>query len=74
MNSIIKDIALAPSGRNKIEWVKNNMPILAEIEKEFLKNKPFAGKHMLVSVHIEAKTARFIQLLAASGATVVACG
>lgn len=74
MNSIIKDITLAPSGRNKIDWVKNNMPILAEIEKDFVKNKPFAGKHMLVSVHIEAKTARFIQLLAASGATVVACG
>ncbi|MFA7637077.1 MAG: adenosylhomocysteinase [Monoglobales bacterium] len=74
MNSIIKDIALAPSGRNKIEWVKNNMPILAEIEKEFEVTKPFAGRHMLVSVHIEAKTARFIQLLARSGATVVACG
>ena len=74
MKSIIKDINLAPSGRNKIEWVKNNMPILAEIEKEFVKNKPFSGKHMLVSVHIEAKTARFIQLLASSGATVVACG
>ena len=74
MNSIIKDIALAPSGKNKIEWVKNNMPILAELEKEFIKTKPFSGKHMLVSVHIEAKTARFIQLLAASGATVVACG
>lgn len=74
MKSIIKDIKLAPSGRDKIEWVKNNMPILAEIEKDFVKNKTFTGKHMLVSVHIEAKTARFIQLLAASGATVVACG
>ena len=74
MKSIIKDINLAPQGRDKIEWVKNNMPILAEIEKDFVKNKTFAGKHMLVSVHIEAKTARFIQLLAASGATVVACG
>ncbi len=74
MNSIVKDIALAPSGRNKIEWVRNNMPILSELEKEFVKTKPFAGKHMLVSVHIEAKTARFVQLLAASGATVVACG
>ena len=74
MKSIIKDINLSPSGKNKIEWVKNNMPILAEIEKDFIKNKPFSGKHMLVSVHIEAKTARFIQLLAAAGATVVACG
>ena len=74
MESIIKDISLAPSGRNKIEWVRNNMPILAEIEKDFVKEKPFDGKHVLVSVHIEAKTARFVQLLAAGGATVVACG
>ncbi len=74
MESIIKDISLAPSGADKIEWVKNNMPILAEIEKEFEKEKPFTGRHILVSVHIEAKTARFVQLLAKGGATVVACG
>ncbi len=74
MKSIIKDISLAPSGADKIEWVKNNMPILAEIEKDFEKEKPFLGKHLLVSVHIEAKTARFVQLLAKGGATVVACG
>ena len=74
MQSIIKDITLAPSGRNKIEWVRNNMPILREIEKTFAVEKPFSGKHILVSVHIEAKTARFVQLLATAGATVVACG
>lgn len=74
MQSIIKDIALAPSGRNKIEWARNNMPILREIEKTFSAEKPFSGKHILVSVHIEAKTARFVQLLASAGATVVACG
>jgi S-adenosylhomocysteine hydrolase len=27
-NSIIKDIALAPLGKQKINWVKGNMPLL----------------------------------------------
>lgn len=37
----IRDIALAPSGHQKIQWVKNNMPLLAGLEEEFRKTKPF---------------------------------
>ena len=29
----IKDISLAPSGRDKIEWVKSYTPVLSIIEK-----------------------------------------
>ena len=32
----IKDISLAPSGHQKIEWVRNNMPLLRGLEDEFL--------------------------------------
>lgn len=74
MNSVIKDINLAQSGKQKIEWVKNNMPILAEIEKDFIRNKPFKGVHILVCVHIEAKTARLVELLRDGGASVVVNG
>ena len=74
MQSIVKDVSLQASGVQKIEWVKRNMPILAEIEKDFIKDKPFDGVHMMVCVHIEAKTARLIQLLRDGGATVVANG
>ncbi len=74
MKSVIRDINLKDSGQVKIDWVRGNMPILAEIEKDFIKNKPFAGIHMLVCVHIEAKTARLIELLRDGGATVVAVG
>ena len=28
----IKDISLAPSGHQKIEWVRNNMPLLRGLE------------------------------------------
>ena len=33
--SIIKDINLHEHGRMKIDWVKKNMPLLNQIEKDF---------------------------------------
>ena len=41
MNYEVKDIKLAPGGHRKIQWVKNNMPVLSQLEKEFEKAKPF---------------------------------
>ena len=35
MNFIAKDMSLAPSGHAKIEWVKNFMPVMSAIDKEF---------------------------------------
>lgn len=64
----IRDIALAPSGHTKIRWVKNNMPLLAGLEEKFLKEKPFEGVKISLSVHLEAKTAYLCMVLAAGGA------
>ena len=52
----IRDIALAPSGHTKIRWVKNNMPLLAGLEEKFLKEKPFEGVKISLSVHLETNT------------------
>ena len=41
--SDIKDINLAPSGRDKIEWVASYMPVLSGIRKRFEKEQPFKG-------------------------------
>ena len=41
--SQIKDIALAPSGEMKIDWVERNMPVLRGIGEDFKKTQPFAG-------------------------------
>ena len=70
----IKDIALAPSGHAKINWVKDYMPTLAAIEKDFIKNKPFAGKKISMSIHLEAKTAYLATVLKNGGADVYATG
>jgi adenosylhomocysteinase len=54
--SIVRDIRLADGGHRKIEWVKGYMPVLSAIEKEFIKEQPFAGKRIVMSIHLEAKT------------------
>jgi len=64
----IKDIALAPSGRQKIDWVRRNMPLLRSLEEEFTRDQPFAGLRVALSVHLEAKTAYLCKVLAAGGA------
>ena len=70
----IKDIKLAPSGHAKINWVKDYMPTLAAIEKDFIKTKPFAGKKISMSIHLEAKTAYLATVLKNGGADVYATG
>ena len=39
----VKDMALAPSGRDKIAWVRSYMPILNAIRERFEKQQPFKG-------------------------------
>lgn len=72
--SIMKDGALAESGRRKINWVRDFMPALSEIERRFAKEKPFAGLRVAVSVHLEAKTANLGLVLKAGGAEVYLTG
>ncbi len=74
MENIIRDAALAESGARKIEWVRAHMPLLAHIEKRFIKERPFEGMRVAMSIHLEAKTARTAQLLHAGGADVYATG
>ena len=68
--SIVKDMSLAPSGRQKIRWVRDFMPALSGIEERFRREKPFAGLTIAVSVHLEAKTANLGLVLREGGADV----
>ena len=68
--SIVKDMSLAPSGRQKIQWVRDFMPALSGIEERFRREKPFAGLTIAVSVHLEAKTANLGLVLREGGAEV----
>lgn len=74
MESMIRDIKLAPSGHDKIAWVKNFMPVLRSIDKEYSKTKPFAGKKVVITMHLEAKTAYLALVFKNAGAEVIATG
>ena len=74
MSSEIRDINLAESGAKKIEWVKRNCDLLRMLEEEFTNTKPFAGKKVALSVHLEAKTAYLCKVLAAGGAEMYVTG
>jgi adenosylhomocysteinase len=70
----IRDVSLAPSGHEKIEWVRSHMPLLYGLEEEFKKTKPFEGVKISLSVHLEAKTAYLCLVLAAGGAQMYVTG
>ena len=72
--SMIRDIALAPSGEMKIKWVERNMPVLRGIGKDFAAEKPFAGLKIALSVHLEAKTAYLCRVLEMGGAEMYVTG
>ncbi|MDD1682894.1 MAG: adenosylhomocysteinase [Methanoregula sp.] len=58
------------SGKLKIEWAAQYMPVLAAIQKQFIREKPFAGMTIGMALHVEAKTANLVSTLAAGGAVV----
>lgn len=74
MNSMIKDIALAPTGHQKIAWVKEHMTLLNILNERYAEKKIFDGLNMVVTIHLEAKTAYLAQTLKNCGANVIVTG
>lgn len=72
--SIIRDASLAQAGIDKINWVKEFMPVLNELEKRFIEEQPFKGLKITVCMHLEAKTAYLGLVLRAGGAEVAVTG
>ena len=70
----VRELSLAPSGHRKIQWVRDNMPLLRGLEEEFKKTRPFEGIKISLSVHLEAKTAYLCLVLAAGGADMAVTG
>ena len=60
--------------QRRIDWVRRNMPILNQLERQFAAERPFAGKRIVVCIHLEAKTAYLALVLRAGGATVAVTG
>jgi adenosylhomocysteinase len=64
----VKDLALAPLGRQRIEWAGREMPVLRQIRDRFAQEKPFAGLRLVACAHITTETAHLAIALKAGGA------
>ena len=62
------------SGRKKIEWARQHMPIMTSIAEEFGEERPLAGQTVAMAMHVEAKTAVLTEVIAEAGAEVALTG
>lgn len=74
MEMMIRDPKLAPQGMDKINWVRQHMPVLNVLNAELSQSKPLLGKKMVVTMHLEAKTAYLAIVLKNAGASVAVTG
>lgn len=68
-----KDLALAPEGKDRIEWADSTMPVLRSIRKRFEEEKPLAGVRIASCLHVTTETANLMRTLKAGGAEVCLC-
>ena len=69
----VKDLALAESGKRKIEWANQQMPVLQSIRKRFIKEQPLKGLRVSACLHVTSETANLAITLRDGGADVVLC-
>jgi adenosylhomocysteinase len=64
----IKDIALAPDGKRRIEWAEREMPVLRLIRERFAQEQPLLGVRIVACAHVTTETANLVRALKAGGA------
>jgi adenosylhomocysteinase len=64
----VKDLSLAPKGKQRIEWAGREMPVLGQIRDRFAQEKPFAGIRLTACCHVTTETAHLAIALKAGGA------
>ncbi len=69
----VKDLGLAPKGKDRIEWAEQWMPVLRLIRERFEKEKPLDGLTIVACLHVTTETANLMRTLKAGGATVALC-
>jgi adenosylhomocysteinase len=73
MDADVKDMALAPMGRERIEWAAGEMPVLGLIRERFEKERPLEGVRIGACLHVTTETANLMLTLRAGGAEVALC-
>ena len=69
----VKDLSLATSGLQRIEWAEREMPVLRLIRERFGKERPLEGTRLAACLHVTSETANLMIALQNGGAEVVLC-
>ncbi len=69
----VKNMALADTGKLRIEWAATQMPVLNLIKERFATEKPLAGLRVSGCLHITTETANLALALQAAGADLLLC-
>jgi adenosylhomocysteinase len=69
----VKDLALADTGKKRIEWAFHSMPVLQTIRKQFIKTQPLAGIRVAACLHVTTETANLMVTLRDGGASIRLC-
>jgi adenosylhomocysteinase len=69
----VRDIKLAETGKRKIEWANQQMPVLQLIRKRFIKEQPLKGVRLSLCLHVTSETANLAITLRDGGADLVLC-
>jgi adenosylhomocysteinase len=73
MDCDVRDLGLAPKGRERIEWAAAEMGVLALIRERFEKEQPLEGIRIGACLHVTTETANLVETLKAGGAEVYLC-
>lgn len=65
---------LAAQGAARVDWIRSRMALLAAASDELSVTRPFAGRRIGMSLHVEPKTAVLVETLAAGGAELIGTG
>ena len=74
LNSQIADKRLASEGARKVDWVLSRMPILENLRSSLEESKPFRDLGIGICLHVEPKTAVWLEVLKAGGASISITG
>ncbi|HHI98071.1 MAG TPA: adenosylhomocysteinase [Thermodesulfatator atlanticus] len=69
----VKDLGLAEKGKLRIEWAGREMPVLKQIRRRFIEEKPLAGIRIGACLHVTTETANLMDVLKSGGAEVALC-
>jgi adenosylhomocysteinase len=69
----ISNIKSASTGKLRIEWADENMPVLKLIRARFSKEKPLKGVKISACLHVTTETAVLMNTLKAGGADINLC-